>query len=501
MPRPAPGSAEGHAFDLCMSNSLGWLQTQGGVRPVFIPRAFLGIIRPSCVFEGGARMIAPKEFTARRANLRELAQLADSSLDGHPARRARGRARRLPDAPQALEASAPRCTRCAAWTTRARRACGRDIEAGRQQTSRLGRGGGWPWAPPWPVRCGNRAGAVALAVGPAPAARPSSRPLGSLSSPRPASWRLTPRAGSCSPPRSRACRSPICVASSSGNRRGTARTSSATAAPGRSTTRGRAAGRLHDRRGGGDRNPAGGLPEGPKTGSSSLRGRGRTGGRHLAPRRPYVCALGTDVRNGAARGRHLEGRWGGAVLNAMLLQGERRRLDPETAGDHIDTLFRAACAMCGSRQLAEDLVQETYVKVLSRPRFLRKDDDLGYLIKALRNTWYSHLRNELVRREATASGGAADEQSVRDGRDDPESSLEAAEVLDAARGCRSVPGGRRGRRRGGSQLRGGRSRPGGPEGTMMSRLYRGREQVALALGPDRSPRSRRCRDRSPPSPP
>jgi len=78
-----------------------------------------------------------------------------------------------------------------------------------------------------------------------------------------------------------------------------------------------------------------------------------------------------------------------------------RKLDPEGAGDYIDALFRAAWAMSGSRQIAEDLVQETYVKVLSRPRLLRRDDDLGYLVKALRNTWYSHLRKERVRREVT----------------------------------------------------------------------------------------------------
>jgi len=47
----------------------------------------------------------------------------------------------------------------------------------------------------------------------------------------------------------------------------------------------------------------------------------------------------------------------------------RVELDPEAAGDHIDALFRAACAMSGSRQIAEDLVQETYVKVLARPDF------------------------------------------------------------------------------------------------------------------------------------
>src|SRR5436189_4326332 len=56
-----------------------------------------------------------------------------------------------------------------------------------------------------------------------------------------------------------------------------------------------------------------------------------------------------------------------------------RQLDPTRLGDHLDRLYRAAWALCGSREDAEDLVQETYARVLSRPRLLRREDDLGYL--------------------------------------------------------------------------------------------------------------------------
>ena len=169
----------------------------------------------------------------------------------------------------------------------------------------------------------------------------------------------------------------------------------------------------------------------------------------------------------------------------MLVEGERRRLDPETAGDHIDTLFRAACALCGSRQLAEDLVQETYVKVLARPRFMRRDDDLGYLVKALRNTWYSHLRSERIRREAMdSSEQSPDELPMRTSAGDPESTLEASAVLDAlaelpqpyreAVAVVDVAGL--------SYAEAARAL-GVRQGTIMSRVYRGREQVALAVGP------------------
>ena len=69
-----------------------------------------------------------------------------------------------------------------------------------------------------------------------------------------------------------------------------------------------------------------------------------------------------------------------------------RKLDPERLGDHFDRLYRAAWALCGSREDAEDLVQETYARVLRKPRLLRSDDDLGYLVRVMRNTYFSGHR-------------------------------------------------------------------------------------------------------------
>lgn len=80
------------------------------------------------------------------------------------------------------------------------------------------------------------------------------------------------------------------------------------------------------------------------------------------------------------------------MSNVITLREVPRRLDPDRLGDHLDRLYRAAWAMCGNPHDGEDLVQETYAKVLSRPRFVRHDDDLGYLLRALRNTHISRLR-------------------------------------------------------------------------------------------------------------
>src|SRR5262245_33715190 len=73
---------------------------------------------------------------------------------------------------------------------------------------------------------------------------------------------------------------------------------------------------------------------------------------------------------------------------------ESRTLDPASLGDHIDRLYRAAWALCGSREDAEDLVQETFTRVLARPRRLRYGDDVSYLLGALRNTFLSQKRTE-----------------------------------------------------------------------------------------------------------
>lgn len=99
-------------------------------------------------------------------------------------------------------------------------------------------------------------------------------------------------------------------------------------------------------------------------------------------------------------------------------------LEPARLPDYIDALFRAACALSGSRHDAEDLVQETFAQVLKRSRFVRRDHELGYLLRALRNTYYTRYR-ATKRRPATVT--LADDM----GRAAPEPSFTSSEIMQA----------------------------------------------------------------------
>jgi len=110
-----------------------------------------------------------------------------------------------------------------------------------------------------------------------------------------------------------------------------------------------------------------------------------------------------------------------------------RALDPQTLGDHLDRLFRAAWALCGSREDAEDLVQETYERVLRRPRFIRREDDLAYLYRTLRHTYFNTRRTASRRPQVAAQ---LDDLQAESSRADvqPEKALETKLVLDVVAG-------------------------------------------------------------------
>jgi RNA polymerase sigma-70 factor (ECF subfamily) len=159
-----------------------------------------------------------------------------------------------------------------------------------------------------------------------------------------------------------------------------------------------------------------------------------------------------------------------------------RQLDPARLGDHIDRLYRAAWALCGSREDAEDLVQETYARVLARPRFLRGEEDIGYLLSVLRNTFLNVRRAEGRRPRSSPLPEGADFVEERTSTR-PEEMFDVRQVYAAIAALPDdfrdvlvavdVAGLSYGEAASALRIR---------EGTVMSRLYRGRQQVVRRLG-------------------
>lgn len=106
------------------------------------------------------------------------------------------------------------------------------------------------------------------------------------------------------------------------------------------------------------------------------------------------------------------------------------QIDPEALARHLDRLYRAAWALCGSREEAEDLVQETYVRVLSRPRSIRNDSALPYLLAALRNTFLDSRRHAALRPQSVAEIGELELADPR-AQDEPAAALKARELFAA----------------------------------------------------------------------
>jgi len=162
-----------------------------------------------------------------------------------------------------------------------------------------------------------------------------------------------------------------------------------------------------------------------------------------------------------------------SILPTAHESGPRR-----PAATHVGRLYGAAYGLCGSRQEAEDLVQDTYERVLRRPRFVRHDQDLVYLLRVLRNTWVSSRRS--ARLVTTPAGDHID--AIEAPHDAIAQTIESSAIMAALRDL-SQP-----LREAlvavdvvGLSYREAARVLGTKEGTIMSRLYRGRGQIASAL--------------------
>jgi len=166
-----------------------------------------------------------------------------------------------------------------------------------------------------------------------------------------------------------------------------------------------------------------------------------------------------------------------------------RKLDPQSLGEHLDRLYRAAWALCGSREDAEDLVQDTFARVLARPRHIRGESDLAYLMQVLRNTFLTSRRTASRRPRVSATLEDFELADPRRGTR-PEDAVATGEVFAA---ISELPEPFRlaliavdivglSYREAGKALD-------TPEATVTTRLYRARQQVMAAMTPPEPPAS------------
>ena len=187
---------------------------------------------------------------------------------------------------------------------------------------------------------------------------------------------------------------------------------------------------------------------------------------------PDVSVAIVDRRHGA--GGHWLDAYGFVRLHqasafygvaSTLLGGGRLQADGPERGLHE----RASAAE----------VSEYYARVLARPRFLRGEDELGYLLRALRNALVSRRRAESRRPQTTE---LVEEPAAVRSDDDPVEAVESRQVYAA---IQELP----------EEFRetlvavdivglsyGEAARAlGVPEGTVTSRLARARDRVASRL--------------------
>jgi RNA polymerase sigma-70 factor (ECF subfamily) len=148
----------------------------------------------------------------------------------------------------------------------------------------------------------------------------------------------------------------------------------------------------------------------------------------------------------------------------------------------LDGLYGFACTLCHDRNMAEDLVQETYLRALSARRKPAVDENVrGWLFTILHNVWRNEVRRrrrpgpteDVARIPAALGDGPAEALSRREERMLVRRAI--AELPDAFRAVvllRCVEG---------FSYREVAAIVGCPEGTVMSRLARARALLRKSL--------------------
>lgn len=156
-------------------------------------------------------------------------------------------------------------------------------------------------------------------------------------------------------------------------------------------------------------------------------------------------------------------------------------LDPNRLAGHSDRLLRIARRLTGSREGAEDLVQDTFERILRKPRAL-SGEEIAYLVGALRNTHIARLRAASRRIQAEAVPEGFDLPDRRHD-DHPVTAAHAREILSAVAELSAqyraavVAVDLQGQSYDEAAMR-----LGMPRGTVQSRAFRGRARVARAVG-------------------
>ena len=143
-----------------------------------------------------------------------------------------------------------------------------------------------------------------------------------------------------------------------------------------------------------------------------------SGGGHAQPR---------QGRNDTGTGRQVADVLTAGLPVARVISARRLAASPRLP-EQLDRLYREAWALCGSSHDAEDLVQETFARVFARPRRLHRDDELPYLLQAMRNTYLTGLRTR-GRRPQTVELPAEASETLRSPRAEPEAAFEQLELL------------------------------------------------------------------------